>query len=194
MVFRSSWWKRQIEWALPDWDTLPEGFADYKFVPDRNMEPVRVIVEKQYASVPDYCTGPMTSLVVVSKNFKLLVEKYESGMHWFIPIELTKANGEVWEGTHFIFKVGCFVKDGIVLEKSHVKAKYYEGVLLRYATTSTTPRIMWKASQVGKRHIWSDEKLKDVIAVSDAFFEALKCLDVSGFRSLESRLDADFGP
>ena len=105
------------DWAFTDRQSLPRNLSMPHVVPDASSWPVR-IVQTSKRPVPDYTGGPALGIVVVSEAFKSLVESWDPVPHHFIPLEITRPDGTVAKGTNHIFKLGSFVENGIVTEKS----------------------------------------------------------------------------
>jgi hypothetical protein len=80
------------------------GPTTHLVLPPPPKEPVRARQEKPYTrglSDMFIVEGP----VAVSERFRLLVEEFEPGMHWFAPLIMERSNGEEFEGKYWLFHI-----------------------------------------------------------------------------------------
>jgi hypothetical protein len=172
---------------------LPDNFNRHDFVPAPDQPPIRMYLVRDRKGLPDYFTGPTTSHLVVSAAFKALVERYEPGVHHFIPAPISQPDGVV-RTEYFIFKNGGFVDGGIVVEASEVSVRISKGPggeFANYLPTSQAPRLMWAASKVQGRHLWADSNFKRANVVSDALYAEIKAARMKDFLAIESRISPD---
>lgn len=178
----------QVEWTLDDGQSLPSNLSQPRVVPDPATWPLR-ITRTGTGPIPDCTAGPRIGLVVVSAAFKALVEAFDPVTHHFIPLAIAEPGGTVSRDTHFLFKQGSFVADGIVPEASEVRVHLWKGEVSHYGATTLSTRLTWRASAVAGRHIWADRYLPAVNVVSDAFYVELRARNMGGFLAIEGRLD-----
>jgi hypothetical protein len=178
------------------WDEdqqLPDNFNRHNFVPAPGQPPIRMHLVRDRKGLPDYFTGPTTSHLVVSAAFKALVERFEPGVHHFIPAPISQPDGLI-RTDYYIFKNGGFVDGGIVAEESEVAVRVLKGPAGEsklYNTTRMTPRLMWAASKVQGRHLWADPRLSYANVVSDALYAEIKAARMKDFLAIESRINPD---
>lgn len=156
-------------------------------IPDKKHWPVRIFQYSKHKTLPDYTTGPTTGTLLVSKKFRALVEAWDPVRHSYISVALRLPTGEVVEGDYFIFVPQNPVENGIVAEESDVSNRIVKGQMMGYRPSTLRPRLMWRKSVVGDRHLWTDIYLKDEITVSDEFFDELQKHGVFGYQAHEAR-------
>ena len=183
--------EERIEWRLAPSEPRPFGLTSADCPPKEEdlRTTFSLLVEDGRDAIPDFARGPAENTVVVSRAFRELVEAMDPAPHYYIPLRIVLAGGRVLEGTHFLFKLGSFVDDGIVVEQSDVAPHPRGGTFRRYLTRNMTPNLMWKASKVAGRHIWADRYLPHEIVVSDELYAEMKRRNMLTFVTKESRID-----
>jgi|GEM_PF-3397845 len=162
--------------------TLPRGR-----IPTQEHWPVRISVTSRHKTVPQFTTGPTTSVLIVSRQFRDLVEAYDSAEHSYVPVQMTMKNGEVLNDAYFLFTPQGHLENGLVVEESDVREFFIGGKFIAYLNTSLRPRLMWRKSVVGDRHLWTDKYLKEEIVVSDELYAEFVKHKIEGFQAHESR-------
>jgi hypothetical protein len=167
----------------------PIGYWNSDFVPTEEQErtPLHIEVRATLDPVPHYCRGPAKmGDIIVSREFKERIGELDPERHYFIPVVLHHPNSRIQQGTHFMFTLGAFVDEGIVLEKSDiVRHPRFD----RYQSRVQIPRIMWRASKVKGRHIWADRRYKRGVILSDQLYACLRELGIGDLIGKESRID-----
>lgn len=170
-----------------------EVFDDMYGMPDHIIPeahwPVEITQDTPHETIPDYTVGPYTNYILVSAAFKSAVEELELGVHHFMPVKLTKPDGAVEEGGHFIFAVGQWTDNALLADKSSVSARNVRGKFRGYELTSLQPKLMWDKGAVGGLHVWSDRTLRTVVMVSDTLYETLQNRGIDGYLAMESRME-----
>ncbi len=160
-------------------------------IPDQAHLPIRITQNSKHKTLPDFTVGPTTGNLLVSQKFRERVEAWDSVEHTFIPVTLRRPDGEVWVDRYFFFEPLAPIDNGIVVDESDVKAVLRRGEVSHYRSTAQRPRLMWRRSAVGDRHLWNDPHLPRAIVVSDAFYADLKEHGVVGFQAHEARFSED---
>lgn len=171
--------------------SLPQNKGIQRIVPDEETWPIIIQQVNTVKNNLDFTIGPFTSVTLVTVKFKNLVEKFEPGLHHFIPVEMHSLDGAVDGEGYFIFMPGQILDLSIVIDESDLMESSFKGVVRRYGPTSQTPRIMWKESAVKGKHIWVDRFYQNGLAVSDQFYAEAKSLGLKGWLAMESRIKAD---
>lgn len=167
-------------------------FRSHTFIPsDEDLKrPIRIVLKESRSRLADYLPAPgAEGNLIVSKNFKELVETIDPERHYYIPVIIEYVDGRTEEGTHFLFKMGKFIDNGIIVEESDVKPRKFNPNGL-YAT-QIPPRITWRATKVSGLHIWADARLESHIVVSNELMAKIRASDLSGYIAKESRLAVD---
>jgi hypothetical protein len=198
----------RMEWSMPwlirvitgtefnEWSWLrdpppPPGFCNSDFVPTPEQErtPLHIQLRTELEAIPHYSRGPgKQGDIIVSREFKEKIEELDTERHYFIPVVIHHPDGRVQEGTHFLFTMGTFVDDGIIVSESDInKHPRFD----RYLATSLTPRIMWRGSKIGGRHIWADKRFQHGVTMSDDLYAELRRLGIGDLIGKESRIDGE---
>lgn len=156
-------------------------------IPDEKHWPIRIFLDSKHKALPDYTTGPTTGNLLVSKKFRDVVEAWDPVPHTYIPVALRLPTGEVLTEKYFIFIPQEPIENGIVVNESDVNEVYVNSQLRGYGTTALRPRLMWRKSAVGHRHLWTDRYLRKAIVVSDELFTDLEGQGVRGYQAHETR-------
>jgi hypothetical protein len=96
--------------------------------------------------------------VAVSERFRLLVEEFEPGMHWFAPLIMERKNGEVIEGPYWLFHVQ---QDVDCLLTDNDPALFEDLGMFSGGEHRKLCRITWSRTislckrQIEGRHLWT---------------------------------------
>jgi hypothetical protein len=179
----------------PDWGLAPGAPQPYAiYDPTTAPKPedlttiFKIVVYDGRRSLPDIGVLRGTTTLVVSAKLRSIMEKYEPGVHFFVPVEIALRDGETIRGYH-LFKIGRFTNDAIDAANSTVAPVRIAGQVRRYNEKRFPANLMWKASMVADRHIWSDVLMPSVLMVSDDVFADIVEQDISGYVSKESRIN-----
>ena len=176
-------------WSWAREPAPPVGFCNSDFVPTEEQErtPLHIELREPLDPVPHYCRGPgKQGDIIVSKLFKEQIERLDPERHYFIPVVIHHPDGRTQEGTHFLFTLGSFIDDGIVVEQSDIAP---HPRFDRYLSKVQVPRVMWRASKVQGRHIWADRRYRHGVVMSDQLYEELRRLGIGDLIGKESRVD-----
>ena len=179
---------RDLEWIFPDRKTLPRTLSLPSTVPGAEHHPIRITLNGNPATLPDYAMGPLGGTIIVSSRFRTLVAEQDSGNHHFVPVAIQNRDGTPLFPGHFMFKPGSWIEDAIVVEQSDL-AEHTIGANTRLMRTRNPARVVWKRDAVGDRHVWTDARFLDGVTVSDEFFQMMKTSGMTGFQALESRFE-----
>lgn len=177
------------EWTWMHDPAPPVGFRNSDFVPTQAQEqtPLHIELRCPLDIVPHYCRGPGNQGdIIVSKLFREQIVRLDPERHYFVPVVIHHPNGRIQEGTHFLFTLGSFVENGIVLEQSDI-ARHPR--FDRYLSAVQVPRVMWRASKVRGRHIWADRRYLQGVVMSDQLYAELRRLGIGDLIGKESRID-----
>jgi hypothetical protein len=177
------------EWVWLREPPPPIGFCNSDFAPTEEQEstPLHAELREALDPIPHFCRGPgKQGDIIVSKSFKEQIQRLDPERHYFIPVVFHRTDGTTQTGTHFLFTIGKFVEEGIVLEQSDI-AQHPR--FDRYLAKVQVPRVMWRASKVRRRHIWADRRYQDGIAMSDELYAELRKLGIGDLIGKESRID-----
>jgi len=180
----------QVNWG---WiDASPQSrLCRPKVVPDPDVQPIKLQLRGSRKMFPDYTVGGTTGSVIVSRRFRDVVERFEPDVHHFIAAEVYARDGAAVDGEFYLFKMGHFIDDGIIVEESDVNRSYLKGEFIHLLPTSQQPRLMWRASKIAGRHLWADSMFAGANIASDALYAALKAEKTKGFFAIECRIRAD---
>ena len=179
------------DWYFEDRESLPKTVSLPATIPDASLWPLQIRLRKARKTLPHFTVGPSVGVIVVSKTFKDLVEAWDPVPHYFIPLDIRQPDGTLWDGeARFMFKMGTFVENGLIVEKSDVAPWFLQGKLMGYMPTSQAPRLMWRADAIKGRHLWADTHYKRANVVSDDFYAVLKKQKIGSFLAIESRVEA----
>lgn len=177
------------QWAWLRDPKPPIGFCNSDFAPteEEQQTPLHIDVRARLDPVAHYCRGPgKQGDIIVSREFKQKVEQLDPERHYSIPTVLHHSDGRIQEGTHFLFTLGAFVEDGIVVEQSEMSV---HPRFDRYLSSAPAPRVMWRASKVKGRHIWADRRFMKGVVMSDQPYGELCQLGIGDPIGRESRID-----
>jgi hypothetical protein len=161
----------------------------YPVVPD--SAPKTVLWASSRLLPPDYAFGN-NSIMLVSGRFRDLVERFEGGVHQFLPVAMVHKKGEVPFDTFYWF-VCCQLIDSIDPQHTTLRwsGKDYEQRLddglrrggWRYDHDVSPPQVpVFSLATIADRHLWRDPYYtRDYVNVSDAFGEALLAQGLTGF-------------
>ena len=156
-------------------------------IPDKEYLPIRIFQDSKHKTLPDYTTGPTTNNLLVSRKFRDLIEAWDAVEHTYLPVTLRRFTGEVSLDQYFVFIPQGHLENGIVVDESDVNEVIIKDQVHGYLPTAQRPRLMWRKSVVGGRHLWTDQHLKNAIVVSDDLFAELEKHGVRGYQAHESR-------
>jgi hypothetical protein len=142
------------------------GPTTHLVLPTPPKEPVRARQEKPYTrglSDMFIVEGP----VAVSERFRLLVEEFEPGMHWFAPLIMERANGEAFDGRYWLFHiqqdVDCMITNndpGLFRDTGYFEtARGTQERTLYCRLTEPGRSITLSKPQVAGRHLWTGSLL-----------------------------------
>jgi len=179
----------------PDWGLAPGAHQPYAvhnpktaLKPEDLATTFKIVVYDGRRSLPDIGVLRGTTTLVVSAKLRSIMEKYEPGVHFFVPVEVSLRDGETLGG-YYLFKIGRFTNDAIDAANSTVSPVRIAGQVRLYNEKRFPPDLMWKASMVEDRHIWSDLLMPSVLMVSDDVFADIVEQGISGYVSKESRIN-----
>lgn len=141
---------------------------------EEDMQPVLVDLIGAPEKLPHYFCGYVSTITVVSREMRSWIEELDPVAHHYIPLEISCEDGQILRDQYFIFKMGEFLQDFIVLDKSDLKGrKDSDGIVYVYGSTKLHPVITWRSEKVKGRHIWADEMYYNDNAMSDELYERI---------------------
>lgn len=182
--------------VTPEWRYVfdpkpPVAFRSLDFVPTEEQLriPIRIKLDEKCDKIGDYLRAPDGAYnVIVSKAFKEIIDAHDPEPHYYMPVDIEHPDGHMDSGTHFLFKMGKFIDDALIVEES-VKVKKHPRFDV-YQSLSATPSLMWRGSKVAGRHIWADSRLEHRVVVSDEVMTEIRAQDLSGYVAKESRINS----
>lgn len=150
--------------------------------------------DRKKQPMADFDGGPLES---VSARAKALIEKFEPGVHQFLPVEFVDIDGDFLE--HRWFLIVCNRLDTI--DREHVRGflmkTYPNGTqrwivvrdLVRRNETDLIPpgydvaqpaQLVFNSAQIGAAHLWIDKHLTSGVWVSDDFHAAYAAAELTG--------------
>jgi hypothetical protein len=161
----------------------------YPVVPD--SAPKTMLWSSNRLLPPDYAFGN-NEIMLVSPRFRDLVERFESGVHQFLPVNMVHRKGEAPFNTFYWF-VCCQLIDSI--DPNHTTLTWtgndYEermddgfrrGSWRFDHDVSPPPVAVFSTAAIGNRHLWRDPNYtRNYVNASDAFGEALLAEGLTGF-------------
>jgi hypothetical protein len=177
------WLCRSYSYAGPGFDWIDGGGAPMGGGLSTSLRVTTEQVSKaaryraKYAKPPSPDVFFVDSAVAVTRRFKDLVEQFELGLHFFVPIELQFFDGSVMPGEFFYFN--CNVDIDCVLTDN--KEEWFEelgGTLmptLQFIQKLTPLEISLSKPQIEGRHLWTGGILGwNQLFISDEFCVALR--------------------
>ncbi|MEO7691362.1 MAG: DUF1629 domain-containing protein [Sphingomonas sp.] len=171
---------------LPGRSPLGQG---YPVVPD--SAPKAVLWKSKSKLPPDYAFGD-NSIMLVSSRFRDLVERFEPGVHQFLPVDMYNSKAATEPFDCFYWFVVCTLIDSVDPEHTTLtwKGDYTERGSdgLRYGlwyfdhSASPPQKAVFSQRAIGDRHLWRDPYYtRDYVNCSDAFGEAMIAPGLTGF-------------
>ena len=177
-----------LDWVFPDRAALPRSFASPRTVPPEDTWPIRIILNSNATTLPDFGRGPLGGTVVVSQRFRDLANRLEPHPHQFIPLRIEPTNGALALAEYSLFKPGSWIENGFVLDASNIEERTAAGTVT-YLIARHPPWIVWRREAVQGRNIWTDARLLNATTVSDDFYLEMKAANMTGFQAIECRLE-----
>lgn len=184
----------------PDGGLNPRGrhFSAGRPVKTEHMPTRMRWLDRRRHGVPDFDNGLVLN---VSDRARALVERFEPGVHQFLPVEYVDVNDRHLENRWFL--IVCNRLDSI--DREHATMILYRGLMWRPASdllgsepdaippgfdTDKPAKLVFNSAQVGAAHMWCDKHLSGGTFISDRLAGELKALGLTGIRLSESGVEA----
>lgn len=142
-------------------------------------------------SPPDYAFGN-NSVMLVSLQFRDLVEQYEPGVHQFLPVEMYNSKAATEAFDRFYWFVCCTLIDSLDPEHTTLTWRGEYDVRIEHGLrrgfwkldhdASPPQRPVYSLNAIGSRHLWRDPYYnRDYVKCSDTFGNALIDAGLTGF-------------
>ena len=188
-------------------DTTPDGGLplnrNYLWTSGRAVDPTHMPTRMEWRgkkghSVPDFDNGLVLN---VSERARALIERFELGVHQFLPVDYFDRAGNPIEKRWF-FVVGnrldSLDHDRTTMILHRGMCWVSAGDLQRISPESIPPgfdvgapaKIVFSRARIGDLHIWCDKHLQQGGPfLSDAFAQALKSSGFTGLRLSENGME-----
>lgn len=172
----------------PDGGYTPQGLYSGRHIKTANLPKQMKWLDKNGHPVPDL---DRQHALNVSERAKALIEKFEMGVHQFIPVEYLDINGKHLEDRFFLV-VGNRI-DGLDHDKTTLIL--VQGKIWRPAAdlvnrpelippgsdVRAEPKIVFSTYKIGRAHIWCDKHLSGgSVFISDELAEAILTAGLTG--------------
>ena len=184
--------------------TRDDGRLDRSLRTGRPVDPTHVPTKVEWHDserpMPDYDTH-WGANINVSERIRAIIERFEPGVHQFLPLECQN----IGQGTieHRWFMVPCVRIDSVNAERTTfarydrfieplgISIWYWRAphdfrrdgeahLLPDHLKNETNPKLVFDLAKIGKRHMWFDKHLGSGPYVSDALAAALREANLTG--------------
>lgn len=163
----------------------------YGYAVDPNTAPHIVLWPDKGKPPPDYALGN-NEFMLVSSRFRDLVERFEPGVHQFLPVRMMRDDSDADPFDIFYWFVCCNLLDTLDPERTTLnwRGSYHErmddGLRRGYwqynHSVEPKQKPVFSLKAIGDHHLWRDAyRVRDYVHCSDAFGEALMAAELTGF-------------
>lgn len=163
-----------------------DGIHNATFSGDPSVFPLVFTQHSNHSELPAFMHGGSLGEILISKEFRDLIEEWDPNQSNYFPVELHCASGDILKDNYFLFKFKSFVDGGIIAEKSDVQpVKDLQGEVDHYGSTAL-PKLVWNKDKISGRHVFADKFLGGRFSVSDELMDAIEAMGFGDFRKVQS--------
>ena len=165
--------------------------TSYGYPVDPHTAPEIVLWPDENKPPPDYALGN-NEFMLVSPRFRDLVERFEPGVHQFLPVRMFRHEDEVEPFDTFYWFVCCNLLDTLDPElttlnwRGSYDERMEDGLRRGYwsfdQSVEPKQKPVFSLAAIGDHHLWRDAyHVRNYVHCSDAFSDALLAAELTGF-------------
>jgi hypothetical protein len=161
--------------------------------------PTKMRWDSEKVKIPDFQTTQFTSL---SERAKALIERFEPGVHQFLPVDFYYEKSDVKERRYFF--ICCNRIDSVdhakttfvlkhIVTTTNIKLSYWvpiqdlvrngeQNLIPPHLSPETSSKYVFSLAKIGKLHLWHDKYLSGGIWMSNSLAEAIAAASFTGIK------------